>query len=70
MSPETDRHKPFSRRAKAVVKLESSTLFTDKRVCLTVSEAGGAWQGYKLSARTLLCYGAKVTDLVRGDHPP
>ena len=47
-----------------------STLFTDKRVCLTVSEAGGAWQGYKLSARTLLCYGAKVTDLVRGDRPP
>lgn len=35
VSPETDRHKPFSRRAKALVKLESSTLFTEKRVCLS-----------------------------------
>ena len=38
MSPETDRHKPFSRRPKALVKLESSTLlFIDKLLCLTLS---------------------------------
>lgn len=67
MSPETDRHKPFSRRPRHWLNLKVVPVYREARLpnCLR-----GRWSlARELSARTLLCYGQRLQTWSVGTVP-